>query len=57
MLMRATGGDPLAFSSLVPMGRVGQPKEIANAVVWLLSKESSFVTGAILNVDGGWIAQ
>ncbi len=42
-----------AIKTMVPMGRVGQPIEAANAVLWFLSDESSFVTGTILNVSGG----
>lgn len=38
-----------------PMGRVGEPEEIADAVVWLCSGESSFVTGASIVVDGGYV--
>ncbi len=49
--------DPVAakqmFISRQPMGRLGEPKEIAAAILFLASDESSFVTGAILNVDGG----
>lgn len=40
-----------------PIGRFGQPEEIATAVVWLCSPEASFVVGAILPVDGGFVAQ
>ena len=39
--------------NLVPMKRTGQPAEVAEAVVWLLSRESSYVTGSILDVSGG----
>jgi NAD(P)-dependent dehydrogenase (short-subunit alcohol dehydrogenase family) len=39
-----------------PLGRMGQPGEIAEMVVWLLSERASYVTGACYNVDGGWTA-
>lgn len=42
------------LASQVPMGRVGQPEEIASAILFLASDESSFVTGVDLCVDGGW---
>lgn len=37
-----------------PMGRLGVPREIADAVIWLCSPEASFVTGQSLAVDGGF---
>ncbi len=40
-----------------PVGRMGKPEEIAEAVVWLCSESASFVTGLPMAVDGGWIAQ
>jgi NAD(P)-dependent dehydrogenase (short-subunit alcohol dehydrogenase family) len=40
--------------SQVPMSRMGQPSEVAAAVLWLLSPESSYVTGAVLDVAGGF---
>lgn len=40
-----------------PIGRVGKPEEIANAVVWLLSDKASFVTGHTLLVDGGFVSR
>jgi meso-butanediol dehydrogenase / (S,S)-butanediol dehydrogenase / diacetyl reductase len=36
-----------------PMGRMGRPDEIAEAIVWLASTRSSFATGSILTIDGG----
>lgn len=54
MLTDAMGEEGLAIAaSLTPLGRVGQPEEIAGPVLFLLSDESSFVTGAELSVDGG----
>jgi 2-dehydro-3-deoxy-L-fuconate 4-dehydrogenase len=52
------GGDQDAvwrnFRERQPMGRLGDPKEVAALVVYLASDESSFVTGAIHIIDGGW---
>ncbi|MGF1484743.1 MAG: glucose 1-dehydrogenase [Opitutales bacterium] len=45
------------LESMHPIGRAGEPEEIATAVVWLAGSGSSFVTGTTLNVDGGWLAQ
>ncbi len=40
----------------IPSGRMGEPEEIAEMVVWLCSDRASYVTGAAYNVDGGWMA-
>ncbi len=40
-----------------PMGRIGEPREVAQAIVFLASDEASFITGAVLPVDGGYLAQ
>jgi NAD(P)-dependent dehydrogenase (short-subunit alcohol dehydrogenase family) len=54
--MVASGqGDALkAIEKSVPMGRVGRPEEIANAVLWLCSGAASYVTGQSISVDGGF---
>jgi NAD(P)-dependent dehydrogenase (short-subunit alcohol dehydrogenase family) len=43
--------------SMHPIGRIADPEEIANAVVWLLSDKASFVLGHTLLVDGGFISR
>lgn len=45
------------LANRAPIGRMGEPNEIAQVVVWLCSDESSFITGVALPVDGGWTAQ
>lgn len=56
-----TGEEPAAvYTSLdkvQPLGRIGQPEEIAKAVRFLLSDDSSFTTGCLLAVDGGYTCQ
>jgi 3-oxoacyl-[acyl-carrier protein] reductase len=41
------------FVSMIPVGRLGQPDEIASAIAFLLSDEAGFITGQTLFVDGG----
>ncbi len=60
MIDRFTGEDPKVLEQLVaakPMGRVGQPEEIAETVVFLCSTAASFITGQAIAVDGGWTVQ
>ena len=38
----------------IPMGRIGRPEEIASSVAFLLSDESSYITGQVLSINGGW---
>lgn len=54
MMDRFTGGDLQKAIDLEPVGRLGKPEEIAEAVLWMCSDLGSFVTGAAISVDGGW---
>jgi len=60
MVDRYVNGDERVRRSLAesePMGRLGNPSEVADAVYWLASDRATFVTGVALPVDGGWLAQ
>jgi NAD(P)-dependent dehydrogenase (short-subunit alcohol dehydrogenase family) len=60
MVDRFVAGDAEAMKALIagePIGRIGEPSEIADAVLYLCSARASFVTGVVLPVDGGWVAQ
>jgi len=54
--LHAIGGDPQRaqrYGGTVPIGREGQPEEVAEAVMWLLSDTASYVVGALVDVGGG----
>ncbi|MEP5765854.1 MAG: SDR family oxidoreductase [Halieaceae bacterium] len=54
--MHASGGEPGRVDRIgptLPLGRGGQPEEVASAILWLLSDESSYTTGSFIDVSGG----
>jgi len=56
-LADSMGTEKEALGALHPIGRIGHPDEVANAVLWLCSGKASFVTGVGLPVDGAYTAQ
>jgi NAD(P)-dependent dehydrogenase (short-subunit alcohol dehydrogenase family) len=58
LLDRNLSPDAMAgLAAMHPIGRIGDPREVAELVVWLSSAKASFVTGSCLVVDGGYLAQ
>jgi NAD(P)-dependent dehydrogenase (short-subunit alcohol dehydrogenase family) len=58
MMVERIAAAPEKFALIqqkIPMGRAATVAEIANAVLWLCSDESTYVTGAVLSVDGGFV--
>jgi NAD(P)-dependent dehydrogenase (short-subunit alcohol dehydrogenase family) len=54
---RADPAQRQLMISRIPLGRYGEPDEVAYGVLYLASDESAFVTGSELVIDGGWTAQ
>lgn len=55
--LEAAGITEEVLASMAPQARIAEPEEIAGSVTWLLSNQSTFVTGAAIAVDGGWTAR
>ncbi|MCW2932085.1 MAG: short-chain dehydrogenase/reductase [Actinomycetia bacterium] len=56
--MLTTGLSPQAMEAIIgatPLGRLGTPQEVAGSVLFLTSRRAAFITGATLNVSGGWL--
>jgi NAD(P)-dependent dehydrogenase (short-subunit alcohol dehydrogenase family) len=60
MMMKAIAENPEREEFVragIPMGRLAEPDEVAEAAVWLCSDRASFITGQVLQVDGGIVAR
>jgi NAD(P)-dependent dehydrogenase (short-subunit alcohol dehydrogenase family) len=60
MVQRFTHGDPTAtaqMAAMEPVGRMGQAREVAQLALFLASERASFITGAVIPVDGGYVAR
>jgi NAD(P)-dependent dehydrogenase (short-subunit alcohol dehydrogenase family) len=56
-MLRSAGGDwPPPIINGVPLGRIGSVEDIANAALWLASDQASYISGATLTIDAGWLA-
>ena len=57
VFIKANANDPAAvedlYKSVIPMNRIGNPAEAAEAILWLLSDQASYVTGHSMIADGG----
>jgi NAD(P)-dependent dehydrogenase (short-subunit alcohol dehydrogenase family) len=54
MMLGSKIADISAVAASLPLKRLGRPEEVANAILWLASDQASFVTGHVLEVDGGF---
>lgn len=60
MLAKGAGASETVLNGVInslPMRRIASPEEVAEAVAWLLSPQSSYLTGVAMPVDGGWTVQ
>ena len=53
--MQDAGADADSPAKSFPLGRFGEPAEVADAVLFLASKRASYITGTVLHVDGGGV--
>jgi 2-deoxy-D-gluconate 3-dehydrogenase len=49
--------DPQTIIGRIPVGRIGEPQDVAGAMLFLASDESSYITGSTIMVDGGWLGR
>jgi len=54
-MLHQTDDTPRMSFDAVALKRIGKPEEVADLVAYLLSERSSYVNGAVINIDGGWI--
>jgi len=55
MIQSITGGDSSGYAKTIPLGYIGAPEDVANAVAFLASDEARYITGEILDVNGGML--
>ena len=55
MMKRFSAEEAAAFCEEIPMGRLGTPREVAQAIAFFASEESSYITGQVLGVNGGFV--